>query len=60
MNITHYCSKKKIFHFGGGDMIVEGKKINNQFAGRKMFCLVSVLKRIFLLIQLDFKTKTKQ
>lgn len=59
MNITHYCSKKKIFHFGGKDMIVEGKK-NNQSAGRKMFCLVSVLKRIFLLIQFDFKTKTKQ
>lgn len=39
-------------------MIVEGKK--NQLASRKTFFLVSVLKRFFLLIQFDFKTKTKQ
>lgn len=41
-------------------MIVEGKKKKQLFAGRKIIFLVSVLMRIFLLIQFDLKTKTKQ
>lgn len=39
-------------------MIVEGEK--KPFAGRETFFLVSVLMRIFLLIQFDFKKKKKK
>lgn len=41
-------------------ILEEGKKKKKQIAGRKTFFFVSVLMRIFLWIQFDFKTKTKQ